>query len=212
VGRRRTTARDSRRRSHGQNFLVDRALVRRLVADVEPGSRVVDLGAGTGTLTLAAARAGASVLAVEVDPVWAGKLRTAAAEQGLADRVDVVHGDLRTVRLPRPPWRVLASPPFGHTTAVLERLLDDPDAGPERADLVLQWEVARKRAAQPPTTLRSAGWAPWWDLELRERVPRAAFRPVPAVDAGWLRITQRRPPLLPSRLAPAWAAFLERNW
>ena len=72
------TERDERRRSYGQNFLVDRPLIDRFVAglDLGPDDLVVDLGAGTGALTRPLAATGAAVWAVESDPVWARRLRT----------------------------------------------------------------------------------------------------------------------------------------
>jgi 23S rRNA (adenine-N6)-dimethyltransferase len=212
VVRRRATARDERRRTHQQHFLVDRDLVGRLAAAVDPGDLVVDVGAGKGVLTLAAARAGARVLAVERDPVWAERLPQRAASAGVADRVRVVHGDLRDVALPTGRWSVIASPPYQHTTTLLHRLLDDPARGPVAADLVLQEEAARKHAASPPRTLLAASWAPWWELEVVERIPRSAFRPVPRVDSAWLRIRRRDPPVLGDDLADVWAGFLREAW
>ena len=209
----RRSARDERRRSLGQNFLVDPALVRRMVADVAADDLVVDLGAGTGALTLAAASRGARVLAVELDPVWSGRLAQRVRDRGLSRQVRVVTGDLLTVPLPNGEgWRVLASPPYGLTTGLLKRLLSDPAAGPARVDLVLQWEVARKHAAQPPATLLASTWAPWWEARVVERVPAAAFRPVSRIDSGWLRITRREPAILRPDLAGAWEQLLRREW
>jgi 23S rRNA (adenine-N6)-dimethyltransferase len=212
VGQRRRTSRDQRRRSYQQNFLADRDLITRLVADVVPDDLVVDFGAGTGALTLPAAAAGAEVLAVERDPAWSARLRQGARDAGLHHRVHVVQHDLRTVDLPAGRWRVIASPPFGLTTTLLHRLLDDPLRAPARADLVLQWEVARKFAAQPPTTLLGAAWAPWWQMTLVQRIARTAFRPVPRIDAGWLRIERRSPDVLAAHLAPTWEKFLRSQW
>ncbi len=65
--------------------------------------------------------------------------------------------------------------PFGRTTDVLRRLHDDPATPLERADLLVQWEVARKRASLPPTPLRSTAWAPWWSFGLQTRIPAGAF-------------------------------------
>jgi 23S rRNA (adenine-N6)-dimethyltransferase len=212
VGRRRPTSRDQRRRTHQQNFLTDRAVAERLVADVVPGERVVDLGAGTGALTLPAAAAGAEVLAVELDPVWSRQLLQRVRDAGLQDRVRVLRDDLRTVALPTDRWRVIANPPYGLTTTLLRRLLDDPARAPDQVDLILQWEVARKFAAQPPATLLATAWAPWWQMTLVRRVPRTAFRPMPRVDSGWLRIRRRTPDVLAAHLAPAWEAFLRSRW
>ncbi len=139
-------------------------------------------------------------------------LRARVADLGLDDRITVRIGDALTARLPSPPYRVVANPPFGATTDFLGRFLDDPPVGPDRVDLVVQAEVARKRAAQPPTTLRSAAWAPWWEFTIGPGVDRSSFRPVPTVDGALLTVRRRRPPVLPEWLAPAMRDTLRDRW
>jgi predicted RNA methylase len=71
-----------------------RAVVRR-------GDVVVEVGAGTGILSLFAADAGAArVHAVEIDPVLARTLRQTVSANGLDHVVEVVEGDALTVELP----------------------------------------------------------------------------------------------------------------
>ncbi len=206
------TRRDERRRRLGQNFLRP-DVADTLVADaaIDPGGLVVDIGAGAGACTFALARHELEVVALEKDPHWAGILRDEVRRRGLHN-VTVVCRDALDYRLPRRPFRVLSSLPFGATTAILRHLLDDTQSGLERADLVVQWEVARKRAAAPPTTLLSTSWAPWWSFDAGRRIPATAFRPVPAVDAGVLRVTRRVPPLLPEHMVSAYADFVRREW
>ncbi|MGO9340893.1 MAG: rRNA adenine N(6)-methyltransferase family protein [Acidimicrobiales bacterium] len=209
---RRRTDRDERRRRLGQNFLLPwraEQLVRD--ADLRSGELVVEIGAGSGALTLALAHAGAEVIAVEVDPVWSDRLRDLARRR-TAGRIRVVEADFMAWPLPTRPFRVVGCIPFGETTAILRRLLDDPATSMERADLVVQYEVARKRAAVPPTTLLSTTWAPWWVLQHGERMPGAHFRPVPRVDGGILVVTRRVPPLLPIHMAAPYARFLREQW
>lgn len=210
----RRTPRDQRRRTHSQNFLVDLDVVRRFLssAELRPDEFIVEVGAGTGALTLALAQAGARVIAIERDPVWARRLVRSLRAAGLATRVRVIEADFRRVRLPGQPYRVVSSPPFSLTTALLSWLLDDVDRGPWRADLLLQLEVARKRAVEPPNSLRSAGWAPWWTFQVGDRVDRRAFRPVPRVDAAWLTVHKREPPVLPAWLSSDFAAALRMAW
>jgi 23S rRNA (adenine-N6)-dimethyltransferase len=206
------TARDERRRRLGQNFLgpeVGRQLVE--AAGFSPGELVLEIGAGRGALTFALAREPVDVLAVELDPVWAAQLRDALCRAGVR-RVRVVHADFLALALPARPFRVIGSLPFGRTTDICRRLFDDPTLALERADLVVQWEVALKRAQQPPATLLSSAWAPWWEFRLGRRIPAHAFRPVPRADAGVLVATRRRPALLPPALAPAWAGCVRACW
>lgn len=214
MGGRERTTRDERRRTHGQNFLARQSVVREFLARAElaGGENIVEFGAGTGALTIPLAKSGAQVTAVERDPAWAERLRQRLHQEGLERRVRVVGTDLRRFRLPKPPYRVASNPPFGLTTHLLRKLLDDPACGPERADLLVQREVAVKRTEQPPTTLQSAAWAPWWTFELGPIVPRHAFRPVPRVDAAWLVIRKRSPAVLPPWLAPEFADILRAAW
>jgi len=206
VSARRRTDRDWRRRQFGQNFL-DPATAERIVeaAAFALGDLVIEIGAGGGALTRALARRPLRLIAVEPDPVWSRRLREQLD-------VQVIAKDFLAFTLPREPFRIIGSLPFGRTTDILRRLLDDPTLPMQRADIIVQWEVALKRAAVPPATLLSTAWAPWWEMRLAQRIPAAKFRPVPRVDAGLLTITRRDPPLLPAAMARSYGAFVQREW
>jgi 23S rRNA (adenine-N6)-dimethyltransferase len=208
------TERDQRRRSFGQNFLVDQSLISKFVTGLElgPDDLVVEVGAGSGALTRPITLTGAAIWAVEPDPVWAERLRQHVVERGAPDRVRVIETDVRRLRLPKVPYRVVGNPPFGMTTELLTLLLDDPSRGPTRADLILQLEVARKHSMCPPTTLRTAAWAPWWEFELGPTIPRGAFRPRPSVDAAVLTIRKRWPAILPEHLSATFLDRLRPGW
>jgi 23S rRNA (adenine-N6)-dimethyltransferase len=157
-------------------------------------------------VTRALARHPVRVIAIEPDPVWARRLSERLRG------VHVVRQDFLATSLPREPFRIMGSLPFGRTTDILRHLLDDPTSQLSRADVIVQWEVALKRASSPPTTLLSTGWAPWWEVQLAQRIPARKFRPVPRVDGGLLTITRRDPPLLPVAMARSYAAFVQREW
>ncbi|MEZ5376108.1 MAG: rRNA adenine N(6)-methyltransferase family protein [Acidimicrobiales bacterium] len=214
-GRERRSDRDQRRRSLGQNFLVDQSLISKLICDLQivEDELVVDLGAGSGALTVPLAQAGARVWAVERDPAWADRLASDALAARLDDRIRVIRSDLRRLRFPREPFRVVANPPFNLTTDVLKLLLDDPSSrSATRVDLVLQREVVMKHASQPPKALTTACWSPWWEFSAGRRIPAAAFRPRPSIDAAVLTIRRRDPPVLPIWLAPRFEDLLRSSW
>jgi 23S rRNA (adenine-N6)-dimethyltransferase len=151
------------------------------------------------------ARAG-RVIAVELAPDLARTLRRSFAAD---PTVEIVEADILRVAHPREPFRAFGNVPFGIGTAILRWLLDDPQSSVTRADLLLQYEVARKRASPWPSRLLSLGWLPWWEFALVRRIPRRAFMPPPIVDAGMLRITRRIPPLLPPSQRPAFVRTLK---
>lgn len=214
-GRKQRSDRDQRRRSLSQNFLVDQTVIASLIDDLQlvADELVVDLGAGSGALTLPIANSGARVWAVERDPIWADRLATGALEERLDDRIRVIRADLRQLRFPKEPFRIVANPPFNLTTDILSLICDDPSSTElTRADLVLQRVVARKHAAQPPTALKTAGWVPWWEFSTGSRIPSSAFRPRPSVDATVLTIRRRDPPILPTWLAQGFGDVLRSSW
>jgi 23S rRNA (adenine-N6)-dimethyltransferase len=155
---------------------------------------VVEIGAGTGRITQALARSARRVVAVELDPEFAIRLRRRFHHR---PEVSVLEADVLRLPLPGAPFRAFGNIPFALTTAILRRLLDDPGSPLVRADLIMQYETARKRASVWPSTLLSLGWLPWWEFGLVRRLPATAFEPVPSVDAGVLSVTRRARPLLP---------------
>lgn len=204
----------SRRSRLGQHFLGSSRLASQLVADagVTGDDRVVELGAGRGALTDALADRAGQVLAFELDP----KLVSILAHRFASVRnVAVFCADARDVPLPANPYRVLANLPFGVTSAVLRRLLDVPPSGLRRADLIVQWQVARERvraAGGPPTDLLAARWGPWWEFRRGRRLPAACFRPQPSVDAAVLVVTRRPKPLLPTSASGRYSSFADREF
>ena len=81
-----------------------------------PGTTIVDLGAGTGVFTAAAAATGADVIAVDVSPAMVRHLRSQFADRR---NVTVVHGRIPDLRTRRPAGRVRLLPQRAASTAGL---------------------------------------------------------------------------------------------
>jgi 23S rRNA (adenine-N6)-dimethyltransferase len=187
----------------GQNFLVDRGAVDRIVTLVRsrPGP-IVEWGTGDGALTRSLVALRRPLTGIEIDPRRARGLnaRTPAHVR--------IHGGDLLDHAPPHGSVVVANIPFHLTTPTLRHLLDGD--GWSSAVLVVQWEVARKRAGVGGATKMTAQSWPWYQFALDRRVPAAAFRPRPSVDAGILVVDRRRRPVLGHEVADDYRSWVAR--
>jgi 16S rRNA (adenine1518-N6/adenine1519-N6)-dimethyltransferase len=200
------------RRDLGQNFLVDPALARKLVAraGVTGADWVLEIGAGLGLLTRALAERARRVVALEVD---AGLVRALRAGEGLPANAELHHADalevdLRTLLPPEGPARVVASLPYAIASPLLRRVLDLRDRL-EGWSVLVQREVAERLGA----TVGSPGYGSLAVLHaLTVRVeshldlhPRC-FYPVPRITSRFVTVRPLSRPLL----SPGELPWVER--
>jgi 23S rRNA (adenine-N6)-dimethyltransferase len=177
-----------------QNFLRDDRTAARIVALASVGrdDTVYEVGAGAGALTEQLALRSRRVIAVEKDPGLAAALRRRFAP---CPHVEVRHADALRDRLPSPPYKVVANPPFDALTALVARLLGAP-APPEDVWLAVQREAADRYVGRPAETLVALLLKPWFAPTVEHRFRRTDFAPVPSVDVVLLRLRKRGPPLV----------------
>jgi 23S rRNA (adenine-N6)-dimethyltransferase len=187
-------------RTRSQHFIRSASLAAELVrdADIRPNDLVLDLGAGSGRLTAALIAQTERVIAVELDARLAERLRDRWPD------IEVRREDAASVLLPHESFKVVANLPFDRTTAILRHLLDDPHKPLVRAELIVEWGLALKRAVPWPSTLNGVLWSAWYTCTLTRRLPRDVFAPPPRVDAGVLVFEMRECPLVP---VDQWQAF-----
>jgi len=173
----------------GQNFVVDANSVRRIVqvAGVTASDRVVEIGPGLGSLTLAILETGATVTAVEIDHRLAARLAETAAAHGVpSGALTVVDADaLRVTELPGDPEVLVANLPYNVSVPVLLHFLETFPAL-QRGVVMVQAEVGERMAAGPGSKIYGApsvkaAWYGSW--RLAGNVSRQVFWPVPNVDS-----------------------------
>ncbi|PTA42504.1 ErmE/ErmH/ErmO/ErmR family 23S rRNA (adenine(2058)-N(6))-methyltransferase [Micromonospora sp. RP3T] len=203
----RTTARDRSRRVLSQNFLADPAAVARIVRAARPGPAdlLLEVGAGRGQLTRPLAARCGRLIAYEVDPAVLPELTASCAP---LPHVEVRAADFLSASPPGEPFSVAGNIPWSLTAAVVRWCLAAP--GLRAATLLTQLDYARKRAGDHGrwSRLTVLTW-PDHHWRLAGRVPRDAFRPVPAVDGGILRLERRTVPLLAPGVLPAYRRMVE---
>lgn len=188
------------RRDLGQNFVADPNTVRRIasLADVGPDDRVVEIGAGLGSLTVALAETGAEITAVEVDRGLVSVLRSVVRD---LPNVNVIEGDATELAwgellAPHDDWRLVANLPYNVATPLVCDLLDDVPAVASMLVMV-QREVAERFAARAGSRQYGAvsvKVAYWASAKVVATVPASVFVPRPNVESALVRIVRRPPP------------------
>ena len=188
------------RRDLGQNFVADPNTVRRIarLAEVGPGSHVVEIGAGLGSLTLALAETGAEVTAIEVDRGVVPLLRELTEEVA---NVTVVEADAMTLDWnalldDRDDWVLVANLPYNVATPLVCDVLDEVTQV-QRMLVMVQREVAERFCAAPRSsaygavTVKIAYWA---NARIAGVVPASVFVPRPNVESALADIRRRAAP------------------
>jgi 16S rRNA (adenine1518-N6/adenine1519-N6)-dimethyltransferase len=190
----------------GQNFLIDLNLLDFVVREAEltPEDLVIEVGSGTGSLTLRLATHAKAVFSVEVDSAF---FELASEHVTGRDNVLLVHADiLRNKNTlnpkvmaaltefrkahPRRRIKLIANLPYAVATPVIANflLLDWPL---ERMVVTVQWEMAERLTAQPGSrdygglTVLVQSLA---EVELLRRLPPTVFWPRPQVASAIVRI------------------------
>lgn len=199
------------KRSWGQNFLRDRAVLARIAASARATADdvVVEIGAGLGALTAALARADpppARIVAVERDP---DMLRVLAAELGHEPRVELAPADavafdfVAVARAAGRPLIVVGNLPYQISSALVLALIDAGRAGAvTRAVVMIQREMAKRITAPPGSRVYgrlTVAVAQHAEARILFDVKPGSFHPAPAVTSSVLSLVPRPAPLAPVR-------------
>lgn len=185
------------RKSLGQNFVHDANTLRRVVSasGVNKNDHVLEVGPGLGSLTLALLDRGASVTAVEIDPVLAQRLPKTVAEHSHSEihRLTVLNQDILGIRrsdLQNPPTAVVANLPYNIAVPALLHLLAEFESI-RTVMVMVQAEVAERLAAEPGGKdygVPSAKVRFFGNVRRYGSVSPTVFWPIPRVYSGLVRI------------------------
>lgn len=192
------------KKSLGQNFLIDKNILDKIVAAADLGQDkgALEIGPGIGALTERLAQEAGKVAAVEIDNRLIPILEEVLSPY---PHVAVVHGDVLKTDLAKL-WAerfagcstvsVVANLPYYVTTPIVMTLLEQR-LPLDRIVVMVQKEVAERMAAKP-------GGKDYGTLSIAVQyycvpdivcvVPSGAFIPAPNVDSAVIRLTKRDTP------------------
>src|SRR3954469_565004 len=184
------------KRRFGQNFLVDRAVVQKIVEGFgpQPDQTVIEIGPGRGALTAELLKKSGRLLAIEFDRDLIPELQTKFAS---ATNFKLIEADALTIDFckaiqPAPVARVVANLPYNIATAILQRLIEQRACISDMT-LMLQREVVDRITAPPGSSDRgylSVFVEAYCETEKLFDVSPESFRPAPKV---WSTMVQLRP-------------------
>jgi 16S rRNA (adenine1518-N6/adenine1519-N6)-dimethyltransferase len=184
----------------GQHFLISPTVLGGLLrlAELTSDDMVLEIGAGTGTLTEALAGRVRRLLAIELDRDLIMALRQRFARQ---PQVEIIHADALHFDFARldEPVKVVANLPYGTAVPILMRLLEAASRL-RLAVVMLQREVAERLCAKPATKAYGSLtlMAQWYAVvEKGFNVPPSAFSPPPKVVSTVIKLTPRPQPPVP---------------
>ncbi len=171
--------------------------MRRIVSasGVNRHDRVIEVGPGLGSLTLGLLDRGATVTAIEIDPLLAQRLPQTVASHSHSEihRLTVLNRDILTIRrsdLDDEPTALVANLPYNIAVpALLHLLAEFPSI--KRVMVMVQAEVAERLAAEPGSKeygVPSAKVRFYGRVRRYGMVSPTVFWPIPRVYSGLVRI------------------------
>jgi 16S rRNA (adenine1518-N6/adenine1519-N6)-dimethyltransferase len=187
------TRRHAPRKRFGQHFLVDPAIVERIIGAIDPrrGDHVVEIGPGLGALTVPLLARLDHLHVVEIDRDLSARLRERySAEQLTVHQADALEFDFAA--LPAP-LRIVGNLPYNISTPLLFHAASA--AGRCRDfHFMLQQEVVDRMVSKPSESeygRLSVMLQYRFRLERLFDVPPASFRPQPKVHSAVVRLLPR---------------------
>jgi len=186
------------RKSRGQNFLVDRTALEKIVAAAKLTDKdlVLEIGPGLGVLTVELAQRAKKVLAVELDSKLADILQTVVTPY---PNVKVEVGNIldwpsaRVAEALGGGFKIVANVPYLITNALFRKFLTE---APQPVELVwlIQKEVAERICAKPgKMSILAISVQLYGTPEYIATVGRDSFSPSPKVDSAVIRVSNLRP-------------------
>ena len=200
----------------GQNFLIDKSVIRKVIksADLKPFDTILEIGPGLGTLTQEIARkvhpvkpreAGippsaelfnraGTVIAVEKDRKMCEILRETLEVEPPKEvqprNIKVIQKDiLKFNKFPKS-YKIIANLPFYLTAPVIRKFLEAVEVKPQHMVFIVQKEVAQRLCAKPPKmSILAVSVQFYAQVKIIDYISKKSFWPEPKVDSAIIKIT-----------------------
>ncbi|CAN3376255.1 hypothetical protein DIURU_000510 [Diutina rugosa] len=180
----------------GQHILKNPLVAQGIVdkAQIKPSDVVLEVGPGTGNLTVRILEQARKVVAVEMDPRMAAELTKRVHGTSGEKKLEILLGDFMKTELPY--FDVcISNTPYQISSPLVFKLLNQPRP-PRVSILMFQREFALRLLARPGDSLYcrlSANVQMWANVTHIMKVGKNNFRPPPKVESSVVRIEVKNP-------------------
>ncbi len=178
-------------KAFGQNFLIDRSILMKIVAaaEIDANDEILEVGAGTGVLTRELARQARRVVAVELER---DMLALLAKTTSYFPNVELIARNLLFLNpveiFGQAPYKLVANLPYYITAPTFRHFLESANP-PHVLVVMVQQEVAQRIVAQPgDLSLLAISVQFYGQPRIMAHVPASSFYPAPKVDSAILRV------------------------
>lgn len=186
------------KKSFGQNFLVDRNYIDKIISALNPQAEetIVEIGAGRGALTEKLVESGANIVAIELERnmVSVLKAKFAANKNFTLIEQDALQIDFKQRTKDKGQrTKLVANLPFNISTAILQKLIEQREVFSEMI-LMFQREVVERITAQAGTAERgflTVLVEAYLEAEKLFDIPPNAFLPAPKVWSAVVKLTPK---------------------
>jgi len=177
----------------GQNFLIDKAAIKKIIeaSNLNSNDIVLEIGPGSGALTQELAPKVQKVIAIEKDQRMIEILKEELKD---FNNVEVIQGDiLKNIKFKNKNYKVVGNLPFYLTAPVIRQFLE-ADNPPKEMILVVQKEVGQRICAKPPKMSILAVSVQFYSRpEIISYISQRSFWPSPKVDSAIIKIWLENP-------------------
>ncbi len=174
----------------GQNFLISKGVLEKILAAANLKSKdvVLEIGPGIGTLTKELAKKVKRVIAIEKDSKMIKILKETLRD---LKNIEVIQEDILKYDFKfQVPYKIVANLPYYITSPVLRKFLES-DFKPKEMILMVQKEVAQRIVAlTPDMNLLAISVQFFAKPEIISFVSKNCFWPQPKVDSAIIKISQ----------------------
>ena len=186
----------SPQRQAGQNFLIDKNVLNKIVkmAELKKDDIILEIGAGFGVLTQELAKRVKKVIAVELDKRLIEALKEKFEK---FKNVEIIHEDILKIqfasgriKLQNKKYKIVANVPYNITSIILRKFLSEEIIKPSEMILLVQKEVAERIIAKPgQMSLLSLSAQFYSQPKIISTVSNNSFWPRPKVDSAIIKLS-----------------------